>query len=482
MGNLSRCPGCKQGFLNGRAYSVHLTCCKTLGSATDSALKKHKILAAKKAKAKRLEFAARKALAAQRLPNPTVSGSQELLDSDDQHMDTDINVNDVPPAQNSPSPPPRPSGRPNRRIRLPLRYRDELPPNPPIVSVPKELVEYDDEPVQSMGHATPESIPIHEATQFCTETNTFGIYRKYAFGPPTINPDESFTLSSVSDSVSIAQDPDSSKSSWWSSFGSSTLEPVGNSNNFAPFLNHSTFLLMSWYYNGSSTKSYAEVDKLIHNVIRHEDFKASDFGASFSTAREAERMDKDQPSKSSAKSEKSHPLPFKPEDGWIQASVSIPVPCDGFIFKSEQDAPRFVVNGIWYRKPLEVIKLAFSEPAVEKFHITPFKEYWKPSKDEPEERIYSETFTGDVFNEEYEILHATSREGPNSKLEAFIAGIMFYSDTTHLTSFGTACLYPMYMYVGNQSQYTRAKPSEFTAHHIAYIPKVFIHTDYFFIF
>ena len=136
-------------------------------------------------------------------------------------------------------------------------------------------------------------------------------------------------------------------------------------------------------------------------------------------------MDKNQPSKSSVESEKSGLLPFKPEDGWIQASISIPVPCDGFIFKSEQDAPQFIVNGIWYRRPLEVIKLSFSEPAAEKSHITPFKEYWKPSEDEPEERIYSETFTADVFNEEYEILRKTSREGPNSELEAFIAGIMF---------------------------------------------------------
>ena len=65
-------------------------------------------------------------------------------------------------------------------------------------------------------------------------------------------------------------------------------------------------------------------------------------------------------------------------------------------------------------------------------------------------------------------------EGPNAQIEPFIAGIMFYSDATHLANFGTASLYPMYMYVGNQSQYLRAKPSEFTAHHIAYIPKVFI--------
>jgi hypothetical protein len=246
------------------------------------------------------------------------------------------------------------------------------------------------------------------------------------------------------------------------------------SNYFAPFFNPSTFLLMSWYYNGSSIKSYADVDKLIHNVIRHEDFKASDFGPTFSTAREAERMDKNQPSTSFTPSDNSESLPFRPEDGWIKGSVSIPVPCDGCKFRSEEDAPRFVVDGIWYRRPLEVLKKAFSEPAAEKFHTTPFKEYWKPSEDEPEERIYSETFTGDVFNDEYEALRATLREGPNAELEPFIAGIIFYSDATHLTSFGTASLYPMYMYVGNQSQYTRAKPSEFTAHHIAYIPKVFI--------
>ena len=132
---------------------------------------------------------------------------------------------------------------------------------------------------------------------------------------------------------------------------------------------------------------------------------------------------------------------------------SSPVPCDGVKFKSEKDAPRFVVDGIWYQQPLEVIKRAFSKPAAEKFHITPFREYWKPSEDEPEEQIYSETFTADVFNEEYETLHTMTREGPNSHLEPFITGISFYSNATHLVSFGMASLYPMYMYVGNQSQY-----------------------------
>jgi hypothetical protein len=318
------------------------------------------------------------------------------------------------------------------------------------------------------------------SASFCTETNHFGVYRKYTHGVPTITPNESFTTSSVSDSVSLARDPaDSrSKSSWWSSFGSSCLTVIENAtdNYFSPFLNASIFLLMSWFYNGSSVKSFADIDKLIHNVIRHEDFKASDFSPTFSTAHEAERMDKEQTKRPSAKFDSDNSLPLRPEDGWIVGSISIPVPCDGVCFKSEADAPRFVVDKVWYRRPLEVIKMAFTEPAAEKFHTIPFREYWKPSKDEPEERLYSETFTADVFNEYYDTLRSAPREGPKNDLEPFVAGLIFYSDATHLANFGTASLYPMYMYIANQSQYIRAKPSEFAAHHIAYIPKVCIYS------
>lgn len=379
----------------------------------------------------------------------------------------------VPPQPRSPSPPPRASGRPGRHIRKPLRYRDIMPANPPIIPPPAP------EPEEEMADAATLLLQPSTASDhllFCTEANSFGVYRKYTHGTPTITPDEFFTISSTLDSGPLAQDPSESqsKASWWSSFGSSSLNSVERAvgNYFTPFLNASIFLLMSWFYDGSSIKSYAEIDKLVHNVIQHEDFKASDFDNSFSTAREAERMDKDKEPKAAASKTPDTSLPFSPEDGWIKGSVSIPLPCDGFQFNSEEHAPKFVIEGIWYRRPLEVIKMAFSERAAERFHTTPFKEYWKPSESAPEERIYSETFTADVFNEEYDLLQTTPRTGPNSHLEAFVAGIIFYSDATHLANFGTASLWPLYMYIGNQSKYVRAKPGEFAAHHIAYIPKV----------
>ncbi|KIM48502.1 hypothetical protein M413DRAFT_7405 [Hebeloma cylindrosporum] len=256
------------------------------------------------------------------------------------------------------------------------------------------------------ARTSPELIEIPESSVFCTEKNSFGVYCKYALGPPTITPDEAFTLSSMSDLIPLRM---------W--------RPP--SNYFAPFLNALTFLLMSWFYNSKGIISFNEVDKLVQEVIQHEDVNAADFGPTFSISHELKRLDKDQISTSPGSSE---PLPFGPGDGWIESSVSIPVPCDGLKFHAEADAPRFE---------------AYSEPAADKFHTTLFKEYWKPSEDEPEERIYSETFMADVFNDEYKRLWATPREGPNADLEPFIAAMMLYSDAIHLMNFGTASLYPL---------------------------------------
>lgn len=473
---------------------MHIKSCKEIDSAVDKALKKHKTLTARKAEEKKAAVAAHRELAEQ--ASQALPEDQMDVDSDRDsevfififnfkfilHLLQDISLQKRPPLRSlsliisdSPTPPPRPSGRPNRKIRLPQRFRDILPANPPAIPLPEEPDEDNDNNQTTNSRSKSPSESSQASSESCdpfiTEVNTFGIYRSYTHGPPTITPDEYFTLSSVSDSVSMARDPAESQS--WSSLGPSEsslesfVEKGVNLNYFAPFLNASVFLLMAWYYNGSSIKSFGDIDKLVHNVIQHEDFKSSDFGNTFSTAREAQRMDKQQEILNKS-------LPFSSNDGWIEGRISIPVPCDGVEHESEELAPRFVIDGIWYRRPLAVIKRAFSEHASEKFHNIPFKEYWKPSEQEPSERIYSETFTADVFNDEYDKLRKTTRDGPNSALEPFVAGITFYSDSTHLTSFGNASLWPIYMYIGNQSKYLRAKPSEFAAHHIAYIPKVYI--------
>ena len=365
----------------------------------------------------------------------------------------------------SPSPPPipalRPSGRPNRQIRLPARFLDNLPPAPPPTI---QLDACDD---VDMDASDPEDsiTPVIVDPPFRTPPDSFGMFREYPSGRPSFTPDETYTLSDVSDSPNLALDPDSYSRSWFSPWGSSE-ESVEESvhSGFAPFENISRFRLMSWYYNSSGTKSLAELDSLVNGVILPEDFRQEHFFG-FKATKELDLMDKylkKQP-------EKLLSSPFSAKDGWIEASVFISVPCDGVKHALEADAPKFEVKGLYYRRPLEVIKAAFRELAAEKFHITPFKSYWKPGPDEPEERIYSESFTGDMFLKEYAKIRSKI---PKHDRELIVAALLTYSDSTHLTNFGTASLWPLYLYIGNQSKYTRAKPTSFSAHHLAYIPKV----------
>jgi hypothetical protein len=49
---------------------------------------------------------------------------------------------------------------------------------------------------------------------------------------------------------------------------------------------------------------------------------------------------------------------------------------------------------------------------------------------------------------------------------------MFASDETHLTSFGHAKVWPVYLFFGNESKYRRGKPSLHLCNHVAYLKKV----------
>jgi hypothetical protein len=77
MGKQSTCPGCKTKFLNGRPYSVHIGLCKNIDSAANTALKKHKIVTAKRFDEKKAQIAARRELASQAAQNVGASSSQD---------------------------------------------------------------------------------------------------------------------------------------------------------------------------------------------------------------------------------------------------------------------------------------------------------------------------------------------------------------------------------------------------------------------
>ena len=210
-----------------------------------------------------------------------------------------------------------------------------------------------------------------------------------------------------------------------------------------------------------------ELDSLVHNVLLTPDFKAEDL-AGFRAAKENARLDsfkfKQAPG---VVSDNEDPV-F--DDTWIKGTIYIPLPCDG-VRQSEDDAPLFPVT-FYYRKILDVIKAALSELESKTFHTFPFRAYWRPSEGEPAERVYSESYTANTWNNEYDEINKSREDGPNRDLEAFIVALLIWSDSTVLAQFGTASLWPIYLYIGNQSKYTRAKPTSMSAHHLAYLPKV----------
>jgi len=312
--------------------------------------------------------------------------------------------------------------------------------------------------------------PQHEAEvpavpEFKTEPNSFGIYRVYKSGEPSFTPDDNYRIGNVCDGPNFIQDPLQVRSTWASPFGTdlTTPDPPGNSEatpSYLPFKNMSIFRLMQWFYDSSLTKSLGTLNDLVYKVLLAPDFDPKDL-TGFDAAKEARRLDDDKNATASANSIK---------DGWTETTVPISVPCDKVSHPSNDDAPVFHVKGLQYRKLLEVIKAAYEDPSAEQLHISPYEEYWHPKPGSPPERIYSELYNTNAYIQEHEKVRSQPR--PGCKLETVIAAIMMSSDATHLTNFGTASLWPVYLYLGNQSKYTRAKPTSFAAHHLAYVPKV----------
>jgi hypothetical protein len=219
---------------------------------------------------------------------------------------------------------------------------------------------------------------------------------------------------------------------------------------------------MNWFYSGSNTKSIAELDSLANDVIWADDFDR-DHVQGFSTARELNRLDE--------YSESAQALGLEVKDGWTEASVNLRLPATRVKHTSEEDAPQFEVKGIHYRPLTEVIKSAFQDATAKTFHFTPFQLFWQPFENQPPQRTISELYNSDAVLEEHAKIQSQPRE-PGCNLETAIASIMVWSDATHLANFGTASLWPIYMFFGNQSKYARGKPTTFAAHHIAYIPSV----------
>jgi hypothetical protein len=99
--------------------------------------------------------------------------------------------------------------------------------------------------------------------------------------------------------------------------------------------------------------------------------------------------------------------------------------------------------------------------------------YWRNSNDPNATSVclFSELYNTDAFLDMHSNLTAQPQE-PGYELEKVITAMMLWSDSMHLASFGTASLWPLYLYLGNGSKYQCEKPTLLAVHHVVYIPSV----------
>ena len=119
---------------------------------------------------------------------------------------------------------------------------------------------------------------------------------------------------------------------------------------------------------------------------------------------------------------------------------------------SEAVSPQVQISGIYYRPLLEVIKAACQSSQAKKYHWVPFKlVHQSPTEDL---RAYMDICNLDAMLEEDAKIRAIGQHpDDNPDTEVTVLAMMLWSDSTHLTSFGTASLWPVYLYFGNLSKY-----------------------------
>jgi hypothetical protein len=333
------------------------------------------------------------------------------------------------------------AGRVVRKKRLTWKLLQQLPAPPSPLP----------EPLTSVENVEPTSealIPSCEAMWRAIKTacNSFGLYREYP-NLPSHNPDNTLSLLNLVDNNLPITESESISTPL------STSNSSSNSPSYFPFKNSTIFGMMNWMWTGFFMKSIGEVTKLV-DFLKSDDFKKEDL-ATFNIHSETAKFD----------NYMEQPVGDNPQDGWRESEVIIQVP-DGETH-SKDSIPTYKVPGLHHRSIIDVIKTAYSDPASTSFHYTPFKSFWKdPSTPESvPQRVYDELYSSDAMIEAHTKLQ-------QQHLERVVASMMLWSDSTHLANFGTASLWPLYLFFGNQSKWVRVKPKTGSFHHVAYIPKV----------
>uniref|UniRef100_A0A0W0F6L2 Uncharacterized protein n=1 Tax=Moniliophthora roreri TaxID=221103 RepID=A0A0W0F6L2_MONRR len=229
---------------------------------------------------------------------------------------------------------------------------------------------------------------------------------------------------------------------WITSDAEAPVEPsVTDPLSYAPFPNITTFHLIHFLYNEKSIPA-SVATKLVKDVFLQPEFEKSDLD-NFNTERDLRRLDRHLAERATAKST----LPFESSDVWHKTELSIPMPCPNHKYASEDDVPQLKVP-FWHRKLMPLIRELVKDEIFFQYHVKPHKLFVQKTESSQPMRVYRKVYTSN------RAMRISREKQVNSKgLELLFIWLMFSSDATHLTNFGTASLWPIYIVPGNLSKY-----------------------------
>lgn len=353
-----------------------------------------------------------------------------------------------------------------RRInrRLPIRYRDIHPE--PLLPLPAsfELPRAQDPPLTNAPETRSSSVTSLVDEAFRSPRNIFGLIREYfSKSPPTHDPEENLNAQDLSDETDI---------------NPTAPNNFQEANLFSPYPNKNSFLLGDWYWNHGVQKSRDSFNELI-NIVSSPEFRPDDVKRVHWRKIDA-RLGRNSFDQVAGDDNEGEAEEWVDEDvGWTRTPISIPVP-----FHQRTKTPgqqNYVVGDLYHRSLVGVIREKLSNSAdIQHFHFDPFKLFWDATGKGDDVRVHGELYSSPAFLEAHQALQESARE-PGCDLPRVVVAMMFWSDATHLTSFGTAKLWPCYLYFGNESKYRRCKPSCNLCNHVAYFEAA-SHFDYLFRF
>lgn len=349
-----------------------------------------------------------------------------------------------------------PSGRPMRRNRrLPLRFQDILPTPPP--SMP--LSRPDDRRGTEAADTLIRRVILNVRDKVRTATSRFGVFREF-YDRPSADPDGDLTLEELA-GLSGPTDQDRHASSDNHDPGSRSTS--GSNPWYYPFANVLQYLASAWWLQTpSGQRSDPDFDSLVRNVMLDARFCPGDLEG-FNSHKMKRLMDN---------LGQNDEGPQLPGEGWKKnVGVSIQVP-EGLKQGATAEGRTFEVPGLFHRSITGIIRSVFATAT--NLHFTPFTTFWKdPSlPDGPAQRVYGELYASAAFHDAHAEIQGPKYKTPDCNLEKVVAGLMFWSDSTHLAQFGTAKLWPIYLFFGNMSKLWRGKPNSNLSEHLAYIPSV----------